>query len=203
MDIQSISLIITIILALAGYIITHQQQLRLMRRQERLALINKRLDEFYGPLFVSTQAGQIAFSTYFKNAELQQAAQPEGDATTDSGLGSYRSPEWRLWVETVLMPLNLISEKVILEKSYLIREEEMPACLLQFVAHVASFRRILKKWKQGDFSETTVLITFPTEMNEYVARSYRELKREQLLLIERLQLNSSDRRREPVRPLLN
>lgn len=85
------------------------------------------------------------------------------------------------------MPLNLISEKVILEKAYLIREQEMPECLLQFVAHISSFKRILKKWEQEDFSEHTALITFPTAMHDYVACSYRELKSEQLALINRLQ----------------
>lgn len=53
MGIETISLIVTILLALGGYLVTYQQKLRLTRRKERLDLINKRLDEFYFPCYYS------------------------------------------------------------------------------------------------------------------------------------------------------
>jgi hypothetical protein len=188
MDFQTIALIVTVALALLGYLITYQQQLQLSRRKERLDLINRRLDEFYGPLFVSTQASRIAFQAYFKNRELleKKAAEDDSSANPNQNYGPYSSPEWRNWVQTVLMPLTTISEKAILEKAYLIRDQEMPDCLLQFVAHVSTIKRLVGKWEQGDFSETTSLITFPTELNEYATKSYQELKAEQLSLIRRL-----------------
>jgi hypothetical protein len=37
---------------------------------------------------------------------------------------------------TIFMPLNDIREKIIIEKAYLIVEEQMPRCLLDFVTHV-------------------------------------------------------------------
>ena len=61
MSTQIVSLVITVILALTGYIATYANNLRLARRKERLDLINKRIDEFYGPLYVASQAGYIAW----------------------------------------------------------------------------------------------------------------------------------------------
>lgn len=179
MDIQTIALIVTVALALLGYLITYQQQLQLAKRKERLELVNRRLDEFYGPLFVATQASRIAFQAYFTNRALLEAK----SAAPDQSPGPYTSPEWRSWVETAIMPLAIISEQAILTRSYLIRDQEMPACLLQFIAHMSAMKRVMKRWEQGDFSETTFPIAFPSELNDYAARSYQELKTEQLKLI--------------------
>jgi hypothetical protein len=54
--------------------------------------------------------------------------------------------EWYVWVKAVFMPLNDLREKVIIEKAYLIVEEEMPTCLLEFVTHVVGFKAVLAKW---------------------------------------------------------
>lgn len=56
------SLVITVVLAFAGYLITHLNSLRLTRRKERLELINKRINEFYGPLYIASKAGRIAYN---------------------------------------------------------------------------------------------------------------------------------------------
>ncbi len=94
-----------------------------------------------------------------------------------------RYKEWRIWLVNVLMPLNDYREKIILEKAHLIREEETPICLLRFVAHVAAYKAVIKKWNQGDFSEHLSIIDFPDDMYSYVKESYRELKHEQMSLI--------------------
>jgi hypothetical protein len=93
--------------------------------------------------------------------------------------------EWQIWVENVFMPMNEFCEKVILENAYLIREKDMPECLLYFVTHVSSYKAILPKWNARDFSEYTPLIAFPSGLTEYAEQSYRELKKEQLRMIGR------------------
>lgn len=190
MSIESLSLIATILLALSGYLITYRQDLYLTRRRERLELINKRLDEFYGPLYISTQASREAFQVFLQTVKTMQ--KPEDGETFDIALapkGLWSSPEWRAWFTDIIYPLLIKSDEVILHKAYLIREAELPECLLHFVAHMASFRRVMKKWEQGDFTEGGPIIKFPRELNEYAATSYKQLKSEQLKLIAELRLD--------------
>ena len=61
--------------------------------------------------------------------------------------------EWVLWMTTIFMPLNDVREKIIIEKAYLIVEQQMPPCLLDFVTHVVGYKAVLAKWADGDFSE--------------------------------------------------
>jgi len=191
MSIETISLIVTILLALGGYLITHQQSLRLTRRKERLELINKRLDEFYGPLYVSTQASKKTFQVYLRTVEEMKRRKLGGDSDiTLSPTELWFTPEWRTWSTDIIYPILIHSDNVILQKAYLIREEEMPECLLHFIAHMASLRRVIKKWDQEDFTEGGPLIKFPQGLNEYAATSYQELKSEQLKLINELKLEN-------------
>ncbi len=53
--------ILTVILAFAGYLITSLSAHMLARRRDKLDLVNKRLNEFYGPLYVASEAGNIAY----------------------------------------------------------------------------------------------------------------------------------------------
>jgi len=119
----------------------------------------------------------MAMQTYFDNRDRKSKAFSS----------SKLSDEWRNWIENVLQPLNVISEKVILENAYLIREADMPSCLLQFVAHVSAYTVLIKQWEQGDFSQEFALIEFPKEIHLYVSETYQELKSEQLDLIGKLQ----------------
>lgn len=191
MSIEVISLTITILLALGGYLITYYQHLQLTRRKEKLDLINKQLDEFYGPLYVSTQASKEAFQVYLHTVE--QIKKSKSDESFDLMLSPselWFTPEWRAWFTDIIYPILIYSDTVILQKAYLIREKELPECLLRFVAHMASFRRVIKTWEQGDFTEGGPLIKFPQEINEYAAKSYQTLKSEQLKLITELKLDS-------------
>ena len=180
MNIEITSLVITVILAFIGYLITYWNNLRLSKRKERLDLINKRLNEFYGPLYISSQAGKIAYKALLMklNRESIFEVTDTNPPPDDEVLA-----EWRIWLQDVFMPLNELREKLILENAHLIREEEIPECLLQFVTHVSAYKAIIRKWDMGDFSEHAPLVDFPTEIEEYAYKSYQELKREQIKLI--------------------
>jgi hypothetical protein len=91
--------------------------------------------------------------------------------------------EWKIWLPKVFMPLNEYREDLILRRSHLIREAEMPDCLLQFAAHTAGYKAVLTKWDCQDFSELFSLVPFPDAIYQYATRSYLELKAEQLSLI--------------------
>ncbi len=166
--------ILTIILAFIGYLTTFLSARMLARRKDKLDLVNKRLNEFYGPLYVASQTGNIAYQSLLKKQGKTQCHPIRDEELT----------EWVLWMTTIFMPLNDVREKIIIEKAYLIVEEQMPRCLLDFVTHVVGYKALLSKWAQGDYSERRSTIGWPPEFDGYVERSYRSLKAEQTRLLQ-------------------
>lgn len=165
--------ILTILLAFAGYLMTFLSARMLARRRDKLKLVNKRLNEFYGPLYVASEAGNIAY-----RALLNRQGKEKSDPILDSEM-----KEWMLWMTTIFMPLNDIREKIIIEKAYLVVEERMPQCLLDFVTHVVGYKAVLAKWAEGNNGERRSTIGWPPEFDLYVRRSYAALKAEQTSLM--------------------
>ena len=60
-------------LAFAGYLVTFLSTRMMARRADRLRLVNKRLNEFYGPLYVASQAGNIAYRSLLKSRARRRA----------------------------------------------------------------------------------------------------------------------------------
>jgi hypothetical protein len=167
------SFILTIVLAFVGYLVTFMITRMLARRRDKLDLVNRRLNEFYGPLYVASQAGNIAYRSL-----LQKQGKTQSFPILDSEM-----KEWMLWMTTIFMPLNDIREKIIIEKAYLVVEEQMPHCLLDFVTHVVGYKAVLAKWAEGDYSERRSTIGWPPEFDAYVERSYAALKARQTSLM--------------------
>ncbi len=165
--------ILTILLAFAGYLMTFLSARMLARRRDKLKLVNKRLNEFYGPLYVASEAGNIAY-----RALLNRQGKEKSDPILDSEM-----KEWMLWMTTIFTPLNDIREKIIIEKAYLVVEERMPQCLLDFVTHVVGYKAVLAKWAEGNYVERRSTIGWPPEFDIYVRRSYAALKAEQTSLM--------------------
>ena len=167
------ALFLTITIAFAGYLITILGARMLARRRDKLKLVNKRLNEFYGPLYVASEAGNIAYRSLLKR-QGKTVSEPIRDTELK---------EWMLWMNTIFMPLNDIREKIIIEKAYLIIEEQMPQCLLDFVTHVVGYKAVMARWAEGDFTERRSTIGWPPEFDIYVKRSYAALKAEQTRLL--------------------
>ena len=72
---------------------------------------------------------------------------------------------------------------MILDNAHLLRENEVPECLLRFVAHTAAYKAVIKKWVNADYSEHLSVIYYPVELGTYASNSNAELKAEQLRLI--------------------
>jgi hypothetical protein len=164
---------LTILLAFVGYLATAWSARMLARRKDKLEQVNRRLNEFYGPLYVASQAGNIAYRSLLKKQGKTQSY-----PILDSEM-----KEWMLWMTTIFMPLNDVREKIIIEKAYLIVEEQMPQCLLDFVTHVVGYKAVLAKWAEGDYSERRSTIGWPPEFDVYVERSYAALKAQQTRLL--------------------
>lgn len=165
--------ILTVIVALAGYLMTSVSARMLARRQDKLSLVNRRLNEFYGPLYVASESGNIAYRSLLKKQGKTQCHPIRDEDMKD----------WILWMTTIFMPLNDIREKVIIEKAHLIIEEQMPQCLLDFVTHVVGYKAVLAKWAEGDYTERRSTIGWPPEFDVYVKKSYAKLKAEQTRLM--------------------
>ena len=164
---------LTVVVAFAGYLATMMSARMLARRRDKLDLVNRRLNEFYGPLYVASQAGHIAYKSL-----LKKQCKTQTHPITDEDL-----KEWVLWMTTIFMPLNDVREKIIIEKAYLIIEEQMPHCLLEFVTHVVGYKAVMAKWQEGDFTERRSTIGWPPEFDGYVQRSYEALKAQQTRLL--------------------
>jgi hypothetical protein len=165
--------ILTILVAFAGYALTFVSAHMLARRRDKLELVNKRLNDFYGPLYVASEAGNIAYRSL-----LKKQGKTRSEPITDQDL-----KDWVLWMRTIFIPLNDIREKIIIENAHLIVEEHMPQCLLDFVTHVVGYKAVLRKWADGDFSERRSTIGWPPEFDIYVKTSYAALKAEQMRLM--------------------
>jgi hypothetical protein len=165
--------VLTIVLAFAGYLVTFMITRMMARRADRLRLVNQRLNDFYGPLYVATVAGNIAYNTLLKKQGKAQC-----HPIRDEDLG-----EWVLWMKSIFMPLNDVREKIIIENAHLIVEEQMPQCLLDFVTHVVGYKAMLSKWAENDYTERRSSIGWPPEFDAYVERSYQALKAEQTRLM--------------------
>jgi hypothetical protein len=164
---------LTVVLAFAGYLVTFATSRVMARHADQLRLINQRLNEFYGPLYVATVAGNIAYRTL-----LAKQGKTQCHPIRDEDL-----KEWTLWMTTIFMPLNDIREKIIIENAHLIVEEEMPQCLLDFVTHVVGYKALLTRWAEGDYSERRSTIGWPPEFDIYVEKSYKALKAKQGALL--------------------
>ena len=165
--------VLTIVLAFAGYLVTFSFTRMMARRSDRLRLVDRRLNDFYGPLYVATVAGNIAYKSLLKKQGKTQC-----HPIRDEDL-----KEWVLWTKTIFMPLNDVREKIIIENAHLIVEEQMPQCLLDFVTHVVGYKALLAQWAEGDFTERRSTICWPPEFDIYVERSYKALKAEQTRLL--------------------
>jgi len=167
------AVVLTVTVAFAGYIITSWSAHMLARRRDKLDLVNKRLNEFYGPLYVASEAGNIAYRSL-----LRKQGKIQSEPIRDEDL-----KEWVLWMRTIFIPLNEIRERIIIENAHLIIEEQMPQCLLDFVTHVVGYKAVLRKWADGDYSERRSTIGWPPEFDIYVRNSYAALKAEQTRLM--------------------
>ena len=66
MSTELISLLASIFLAFAGYIITYWNNMQISKRKEQLDLVNQRIGEFYGPMYIATQSAQKAYEALLK-----------------------------------------------------------------------------------------------------------------------------------------
>ena len=178
-NIEVIAVLCTIILAFIGYFISYFNTLRIDKKKARLDFINMQLNEFYGPLYVVILTSDIAFKALRYSAERKGLKHVNEDAPKSKNDLS----QWEIWLRNVFVPLNDILEKIIIEKSFLIIENEMPDCLKMFIVHNAGYKALLKNWDKNNFEESISIVDYPPDILEYATNSYNKLKIKQKKLI--------------------
>lgn len=172
MNYEVITLAVSIILGIIGYLITYFINLRISQRNDRLNRVNRQLGELYGPLFAISQSTDRTWKAFRKKYRSIRRDNKDGDPYSEEELSI-----WRLWMCTIFMPNNLRMYELILKNSDLLIESEMPQCLLDFCAHVTAYQIVIKRWENNDFSEHTSVVDYPTiDIIEYIQSSYISLK---------------------------
>jgi hypothetical protein len=172
-----IAAVTTIAAALVAALLSYTHAQRLQRRRARLERLNAQLAELYGPLYATLEASRIAYQ------RLLDRIRPGSSSLFDPGSPPPTEEELRIfrqWVETVSHPRATHAYVLITSKAHLLVEDEMPECLLQFLAHEAGYDVLTRRWRDGDFSEHLSVVRHPgDELYGYLQRSFVRLKREQ------------------------
>ena len=176
-----ITTLVTIVLAFVGYMITYLNNLRLSQHKDRIDRVNRQLGEFYGPLFALVNASQITRMKFLEKYADGRTSFFKSEKKIKHSEKDLKT--WRHWMKTVFMPINIRIYELILSKSDLLIESNMPICLVELCAHVASYRVVLEQWEQNNFSEHIALVSFPKEINDYAKKSFVLLKSEQEKLL--------------------
>jgi hypothetical protein len=157
----------------------HRTAIDLANREARLERINAQLKLLYGPLYALTHASNRSWKAF------RATCRPGG-----AFFGGHPPPtegelrEWRLWMTTVFMPLNLDMEKLVLSNMDLLVGDKIDDSLVELCAHVQAYKTVMVRWEQSDFSIHHAPMNFPSEeVREYVSINYASLRREQQSLL--------------------
>ncbi|WP_030858327.1 hypothetical protein [Streptomyces sp. NRRL S-37] len=175
------TVIVTVGLAFIGYLATYLNGVRLTQRQARLTRVNQQLSDFYGPLFALMEANSRTYEAF---SEKYSRADGGGPFYRDTPPTEQELTEWRTWASTIFIPNIQAMRDVVVTKTDLLIEEEMPEALLQLCAHVSGYEITAARWAQGNYEEHLSLISFPgQELKEYIHDRFTRLKSEQARLL--------------------
>lgn len=162
-----------------GFFAKVSYELFLARRKDRLDRINKQLCHLYGPLFSINQASYLAWMAFRTECRPGKPFFGTEPPPTADELAA-----WRTWMINVFQPNNEKMLSIINENSHLLVGNDFPLPLQMFCAHVSSYRAVLAKWSEGDFSVNVALLNYPTEeLGEYLQVSFQTLKEKQSSLL--------------------
>jgi hypothetical protein len=121
-----VTAVITVALAFIGYVATYINNIRINQRQARLDRVNRQLSELYGPLLATVESVDRVWNYFVKKYQVSVRGKDNvlyfGDEPADE-------PElevWRIWLQTVFMPSNRRLYELILAKTDLLRDDDMP-----------------------------------------------------------------------------
>jgi hypothetical protein len=176
-----ITTLVTIVLAFLGYLIKYINDLTLARRKDKLDRINKQLGDFYGPLYSLLKSNQQAWRSFRQKHKPSGSYFDQKNPPTEEQVIA-----WRHYMKNVFMPANEKVYDIIVTKSDLLIEDDMPQCLLNLISHIVVYRAVIKNWDLGNTEENTSIINFPDDAREYVYKAFEQLKKEQFRLLHKV-----------------
>lgn len=187
---ELIGVLITITLAIGGYLYSYFHDLATAKRQAQLERVNLQLRNLYGPLFALTQVSE---KVWIEFREKNRPPYTESYWNSTPKPTKEQGQEWRIWISSVFMPMNTKMESLILENADLLEGSEMPDVLIDLSAHIAGYKAILAKWKNNNkventFEANTSFFKYPgRSLKEYAYRNYNFLRGRQRELIGELE----------------
>lgn len=138
--------LVTVLLAVLGYLATYLNNVRLGQRQARLDRVNRQLSELYGPMLAILGANARAFEHFSEDYDFSYGLFRGGPPTEED------HKQWRRWVTTVFAAQNERLHEIILTKSDLLVDDHMPSSLLDFCSHVLGYKVVMLEWEEGDYT---------------------------------------------------
>ena len=185
---QGLAIGLPILAGLVGYLITYYYGWRIEQKKANLQLIDDKLQYLYGPLFALTTASDQAIGSLRRRLGREYIVDPK--------IKSYPKKDillYRLWMVEILMPLNLKMEEIIVSNTHLIEGPNLPQPFLLFLAHIETYKAVIKQWDTDTVSEeteleelmanNTALIPYPQEYPKLVRNTFKELKKTQSEMI--------------------
>jgi len=172
-------LIISVLLALGGYLFTYFYGKRQEQRKNRLERINLQLDNCYGPLLAIVQSNQQAWENFLaKHDDNPNFYKKEHNPTPG------QVAEFHNWMRTVFMPNNEKLHRIIVNNTSLLLEDKIPDVLLGLMAHIMEFRINFSGRKDEHSEVAESRSKYPGQpLLKYCEKSFRELKTEQICII--------------------
>lgn len=173
-----ITTIVTIALTAVGLIAKYLNDITIVKRKDKLDRVNRQLKEFYGPILSLTSSSKATWteftSTWGDRRVYFDPQKPPSQKELET---------WRNWMLSVFVPINEKIYEIIINNGDLILENEFPKCLKDFCAHVQSYKPVLNKWENKDYSEHISLLNYPNDLDTYIESGYKYLKVKQSTLI--------------------
>jgi hypothetical protein len=174
-------LIISVLLALGGYLYTYFYGKKQEQRKNRLERINRQLDELYGPLLAIVHSNQQAWENFIAKHDDNPNFYKKDQNPTPEQVAEFHN-----WMSTVFMPNNDELHKIIINNTSLLVEDNIPKVLLDLFAHIMEFRINFSERKDEHTEVAETRSKYHGKaLLEYCEKSFRELKTEQVGIIKK------------------
>ncbi|MFD4909707.1 hypothetical protein [Kitasatospora purpeofusca] len=168
----------SVLIAVLVYWLNHHGETNRSLRRARTDWVSSQLRELYAPLLVLAETNEKAWAEYRHRFMTNAGPEPCGHPLPEPD-----EARWRTWVETVFAPNARKMREIITARGDLIIGGEMPAVVLDFCAHAATYDALLSDWDAAG-PDKSVLIRHPgSRFLSYVRESHGSLKAEQALLL--------------------
>jgi hypothetical protein len=150
------------------------------RRKREIGFAEQQVEKLYGPLFALSQA------TKKVSEDLFASRHNPGQDYFDPNDPPYEQEveKWRLWIKTILQPMNVMMEEAIIKNAQLIEGGERGKIYKPFadlILHVESYKATIAKWKDTDAkanphftkgTENEASIPFPAKFDKCVEEAF-------------------------------